>query len=135
MPESAADTVGRCTRGEFKATFLIDPASGHLPSISGCFLASLLVLIGPPLPSSVANNHYRQTYCAEGPSATVSVARNIDLVYGGGSVGLMGLVSQAVFDGGRHVLGSFSYSTWESRRVRNPRRTARGDNLGSAGNP
>ncbi|CAD5173074.1 unnamed protein product [Musa acuminata subsp. malaccensis] len=33
------------------------------------------------------------------------VERNIDLVYGGGSVGLMGLVSQAVFDGGRHVLG------------------------------
>ncbi|THG02991.1 hypothetical protein TEA_028255 [Camellia sinensis var. sinensis] len=29
----------------------------------------------------------------------------IDLVYGGGSVGLMGLVSQAVHDGGRHVLG------------------------------
>lgn len=33
------------------------------------------------------------------------VERNIDLVYGGGSIGLMGLVSKAVFDGGRHVLG------------------------------
>ncbi|XP_047308495.1 cytokinin riboside 5'-monophosphate phosphoribohydrolase LOG1-like isoform X2 [Impatiens glandulifera] len=33
------------------------------------------------------------------------VSRNIDLVYGGGSIGLMGLVSQAVYDGGRHVLG------------------------------
>ncbi|QCE05142.1 cytokinin riboside 5'-monophosphate phosphoribohydrolase LOG7-like isoform X1 [Vigna unguiculata] len=33
------------------------------------------------------------------------VKRRIDLVYGGGSVGLMGLVSQAVHDGGRHVLG------------------------------
>ncbi|XP_043710544.1 cytokinin riboside 5'-monophosphate phosphoribohydrolase LOG7-like isoform X2 [Telopea speciosissima] len=33
------------------------------------------------------------------------VERNIDLVYGGGSVGLMGLVSQAVHNGGRHVLG------------------------------
>nr|POE95200.1 cytokinin riboside 5'-monophosphate phosphoribohydrolase log3 [Quercus suber] len=33
------------------------------------------------------------------------VARNIDLVYGGGSIGLMGLVSQAVHDGGRHVIG------------------------------
>ncbi|XP_039116743.1 cytokinin riboside 5'-monophosphate phosphoribohydrolase LOG1 isoform X1 [Dioscorea cayenensis subsp. rotundata] len=33
------------------------------------------------------------------------VSRNIDLVYGGGSVGLMGLVSQAVYDGGRHVIG------------------------------
>ncbi|XP_022144184.1 cytokinin riboside 5'-monophosphate phosphoribohydrolase LOG7-like isoform X2 [Momordica charantia] len=33
------------------------------------------------------------------------VERKIDLVYGGGSIGLMGLVSQAVYDGGRHVLG------------------------------
>ncbi|XVF33729.1 hypothetical protein REPUB_Repub17cG0193500 [Reevesia pubescens] len=33
------------------------------------------------------------------------VERKIDLVYGGGSVGLMGLISQAVFNGGRHVLG------------------------------
>ncbi|KAJ4812375.1 Cytokinin riboside 5'-monophosphate phosphoribohydrolase [Rhynchospora pubera] len=33
------------------------------------------------------------------------VERNIDLVYGGGSVGLMGLVSKAVYSGGRHVLG------------------------------
>ena len=36
--------------------------------------------------------------------------RRIDLVYGGGSVGLMGLVSQAVHDGGRHVLGYVSLS-------------------------
>ncbi|KMT06255.1 hypothetical protein BVRB_7g161800 [Beta vulgaris subsp. vulgaris] len=33
------------------------------------------------------------------------VLRNIDLVYGGGSIGLMGLVSQAVHSGGRHVIG------------------------------
>ncbi|KAH0460227.1 hypothetical protein IEQ34_010890 [Dendrobium chrysotoxum] len=33
------------------------------------------------------------------------VARGIDLVYGGGSVGLMGLVAHAVHDGGGHVLG------------------------------
>ncbi|KAJ7001980.1 hypothetical protein NC653_012381 [Populus alba x Populus x berolinensis] len=33
------------------------------------------------------------------------VSRNIDLVYGGGSIGLMGLISQAVFEGGRHVIG------------------------------
>ncbi|OEL17164.1 putative cytokinin riboside 5'-monophosphate phosphoribohydrolase LOGL10 [Dichanthelium oligosanthes] len=33
------------------------------------------------------------------------VARGVDLVYGGGSIGLMGLVSQAVYDGGRHVIG------------------------------
>ncbi|CAL9153128.1 unnamed protein product [Musa hybrid cultivar] len=33
------------------------------------------------------------------------VARNVDLVYGGGSVGLMGLVSEAVHRGGGHVIG------------------------------
>jgi len=33
------------------------------------------------------------------------VERGMDLVYGGGSVGLMGLVSRAVHDGGGHVLG------------------------------
>ncbi|KAL6519384.1 Cytokinin riboside 5'-monophosphate phosphoribohydrolase log3 [Orobanche gracilis] len=35
----------------------------------------------------------------------VLVCKNIDLVYGGGSIGLMGLVSQTVHDGGRHVIG------------------------------
>ncbi|XP_072982563.1 cytokinin riboside 5'-monophosphate phosphoribohydrolase LOG1-like isoform X1 [Typha latifolia] len=33
------------------------------------------------------------------------VERQIDLVYGGGSVGLMGLISQTVYNGGCHVLG------------------------------
>ncbi|KAH0642304.1 hypothetical protein KY290_033904 [Solanum tuberosum] len=33
------------------------------------------------------------------------VSRKIDLVYGGGSVGLMGLISQRVQEGGCHVLG------------------------------
>ncbi|CAN6296968.1 unnamed protein product [Urochloa humidicola] len=33
------------------------------------------------------------------------VDRRIDLVYGGGSIGLMGLVSRAVHKGGGHVLG------------------------------
>ncbi|KAK0576675.1 hypothetical protein LWI29_021650 [Acer saccharum] len=33
------------------------------------------------------------------------VSRRLDLVYGGGSVGLMGLVSQEVHRGGGHVLG------------------------------
>ncbi|XWS77409.1 hypothetical protein CRYUN_Cryun01aG0259000 [Craigia yunnanensis] len=33
------------------------------------------------------------------------VERKIDLVYGGGSLGLMGLISQTVFNGGCHVLG------------------------------
>jgi hypothetical protein len=35
----------------------------------------------------------------------LQVERGIDLVYGGGSIGLMGLVSHAVHDGGRHVIG------------------------------
>ncbi|KAH7863590.1 hypothetical protein Vadar_019551 [Vaccinium darrowii] len=34
------------------------------------------------------------------------VDRKIDLVYGGGSAGLMGLISKTVFDGGCHVLGN-----------------------------
>ncbi|CAN6306661.1 unnamed protein product [Urochloa humidicola] len=33
------------------------------------------------------------------------VSRGIDLVYGGGGIGLMGLVSQAVHRGGRRVIG------------------------------
>ncbi|KAK4429478.1 Cytokinin riboside 5'-monophosphate phosphoribohydrolase LOG1 [Sesamum alatum] len=33
------------------------------------------------------------------------VSRSIDLVYGGGSVGLMGLISKEVHNGGRRVLG------------------------------
>ncbi|PIA53559.1 hypothetical protein AQUCO_00900263v1 [Aquilegia coerulea] len=33
------------------------------------------------------------------------VERRIDLIYGGGSVGLMGLISQTVYNGGCHVLG------------------------------
>lgn len=35
----------------------------------------------------------------------VLVERKINLVYGGGSIGLMGLISKAVFEGGSHVLG------------------------------
>lgn len=38
-------------------------------------------------------------------TVTLKVARSIDLVYGGGSIGLMGLISQAVYGGGRHVIG------------------------------
>ncbi|XP_047327483.1 cytokinin riboside 5'-monophosphate phosphoribohydrolase LOG8-like [Impatiens glandulifera] len=33
------------------------------------------------------------------------VERKIELVYGGGSFGLMGLISQKVYDGGCHVIG------------------------------
>ena len=38
----------------------------------------------------------------------VQVERGIDLVYGGGSIGLMGSVSHAVHAGGRHVMGLVS---------------------------
>lgn len=48
-------------------------------------------------------------FCSYVPAAPYTlqelVARNLDLVYGGGSIGLMGLVSQVVHRGGRHVLG------------------------------
>ncbi|KAJ7518007.1 hypothetical protein O6H91_21G050400 [Diphasiastrum complanatum] len=33
------------------------------------------------------------------------VRRKIDLIYGGGSVGLMGLIAQTVHEGGCHVTG------------------------------
>jgi len=33
------------------------------------------------------------------------VKRKMDLVYGGGSVGLMGLISRRVYDGGCYVIG------------------------------
>ncbi|MBA0605982.1 hypothetical protein Godav_018508 [Gossypium davidsonii] len=39
------------------------------------------------------------------------VARKLDLVYGGGSTGLMGLVSQAVHHGGGNVLGYTHHSS------------------------
>ncbi|CAN6296967.1 unnamed protein product, partial [Urochloa humidicola] len=39
------------------------------------------------------------------PGMEWQVDRRIDLVYGGGSIGLMGLVSRAVHKGGGHVLG------------------------------
>lgn len=35
----------------------------------------------------------------------VQVGRKIALIYGGGNMGLMGLVSRAVHDGDCHVLG------------------------------
>ncbi|XP_021652188.2 cytokinin riboside 5'-monophosphate phosphoribohydrolase LOG8 isoform X1 [Hevea brasiliensis] len=53
-----------------------------------------------------SNSGFRQVFS----DATIElgdelVKRKIDLVYGGGSVGLMGLISQKVYDGGCHVLG------------------------------
>lgn len=37
-----------------------------------------------------------------------TLKRKLDLVYGGRSLGLMGLVSQHVYLGGKHVLGSLT---------------------------
>lgn len=52
--------------------------------------------------SSGKRNCYRDAALELGQEL---VARRLDLVYGGGSVGLMGLISQEVHRGGRHVLG------------------------------
>ncbi|PWA52132.1 cytokinin riboside 5'-monophosphate phosphoribohydrolase LOG1 [Artemisia annua] len=45
------------------------------------------------------------------------VERNIDLIYGGGSIGLMGLISQAVYNGGRHVIGVNTHSTCMPKEI------------------
>ncbi|MBA0850402.1 hypothetical protein Goshw_029159 [Gossypium schwendimanii] len=52
--------------------------------------------------SSGKRNCYRDAAVELGKEL---VSRRLDLVYGGGSVGLMGLVSQEVHRGGGHVLG------------------------------
>ncbi|OAY54121.1 cytokinin riboside 5'-monophosphate phosphoribohydrolase LOG8 [Manihot esculenta] len=53
-----------------------------------------------------SNSGYRQVFSdAAIELGDELVKRKIDLVYGGGSVGLMGLISQKVYDGGCHVLG------------------------------
>ncbi|XP_039032910.1 cytokinin riboside 5'-monophosphate phosphoribohydrolase LOG5-like [Hibiscus syriacus] len=52
--------------------------------------------------SSGKRNCYRDAALELGQEL---VSRKLDLVYGGGSVGLMGLVSQEVHRGGGHVLG------------------------------
>ncbi|XP_042447060.1 cytokinin riboside 5'-monophosphate phosphoribohydrolase LOG7-like isoform X1 [Zingiber officinale] len=71
----------------------------------------------PPSPSSVPRFKRVCVFCGSSSGKRLSyqiaaidlgnelVHRNIDLVYGGGGAGLMGLVSRAVFSGGRHVLG------------------------------
>lgn len=45
-----------------------------------------------------------------GMDVDAQVSRKVDLVYGGGSLGLMGEVSEAVHRGGGHVIGSVSSS-------------------------
>ncbi|KAL6844630.1 hypothetical protein ACP4OV_025289 [Aristida adscensionis] len=45
------------------------------------------------------------------------VARKVDLVYGGGSLGLMGEVSEAVHKGGGHVIGSVIPTTLMGKEI------------------
>lgn len=45
--------------------------------------------------------------------ATVLVQANIRLVYGGGSVGLMGVLADAVLQRGGHVIGVIPQSLWD----------------------
>ncbi|WCJ29425.1 Cytokinin riboside 5'-monophosphate phosphoribohydrolase LOG8 [Euphorbia peplus] len=53
-----------------------------------------------------SNSGYRQVFSdAALQLGDELVKRKIDLVYGGGSVGLMGLISHKVYQGGCHVLG------------------------------
>ncbi|MQL76397.1 hypothetical protein Taro_008797 [Colocasia esculenta] len=73
----------------------------------------------PPSPVEGCPSRFRRicVFCGSSPGRNPSyqlsaiqlgeelVSRRIDLVYGGGSTGLMGLVSQAVYDGGRHITG------------------------------
>ncbi|XVF31800.1 hypothetical protein REPUB_Repub17cG0023800 [Reevesia pubescens] len=58
-----------------------------------------------PLFLSLQENRVGDERVTEADLDADMVSRNIDLVYGRGSIGLMGLISQAVFDGGRHVIG------------------------------
>jgi cytokinin riboside 5'-monophosphate phosphoribohydrolase len=56
--------------------------------------AAKLLLFVAPLETYTCDHAHQQ------------VARKVDLVYGGGSLGLMGEVSEAVHKGGGHVIGS-----------------------------
>ncbi|KAL7167007.1 hypothetical protein ACSBR2_037632 [Camellia fascicularis] len=73
-----------------------------------CFVSKALVNVGGELAKLVPGRVSTEVdACLAYDTHRIvrKVERNIDLVYGGGSVGLMGLISQAVYDGGYHVLG------------------------------
>ncbi|KAL7200232.1 hypothetical protein ACSBR1_032202 [Camellia fascicularis] len=73
-----------------------------------CFVSKALVNVGGELAKLVpgrVSTEVDARLAYDTHSIVRKVERNIDLVYGGGSVGLMGLISQAVYDGGHHVLG------------------------------
>ncbi|WVZ18919.1 hypothetical protein V8G54_006241 [Vigna mungo] len=83
------------------------------------FCVLLAVFMEAQQQQSASKSRFRRicVYCGSSPGKSPSyqlaavqlgkqlVERKIDLVYGGGSIGLMGLISQVVYDGGRHVLG------------------------------
>ena len=50
----------------------------------------------------------------------VLAARNMHLVYGGGNLGLMGIVSKAVQEGGSQVLGIIPKPLEEANLIRPP---------------
>ncbi|KAK8958571.1 Cytokinin riboside 5'-monophosphate phosphoribohydrolase LOG7 [Platanthera guangdongensis] len=83
---------------EEKAPNLDLNAAGDGESSPACF-RRICVFCGS---SSGKKASYREAAIDLGKEMVV---KGIDLVYGGGSVGLMGLVSNAVHEGGRHVLG------------------------------
>ncbi|GMI82443.1 LONELY GUY 5 [Hibiscus trionum] len=68
-------------------------------ALNSCRFERVCVFCGS---SSGKRNSYRDAALELGREL---VSRKLDLVYGGGSVGLMGLVSQEVHRGGGHVLG------------------------------
>ena len=68
-------------------------------------MSARIVLLTGEIFGLISFNDGFVTCNGSGFRCVLQVERRIDLVYGGGSVGLTGLVSQAVHDGGRHVLG------------------------------
>ena len=81
---------------------------------------SASVVAAPPLPMPASKFKKVAVYCGSKAGARPEYAaaaealgkelarRNVGLVYGGGNVGLMGVVSRAVRDAGGAVLGAFA---------------------------
>lgn len=112
MEASEEKTMGNGKKGMFKRICVFcGSRSGNRPSFSEAALqlGKQLVRIHMHAYNFILNIKLFMTlclsFCCSLFLCLLKVERKIDLVYGGGSVGLMGLVSQTVFDGGCHVLG------------------------------
>ena len=83
-----------------------DPKKRHVRA-TGPEVASAAVSVAPRLCVYCASNHGIDPRYAEAASAlgTLMGSRGIDLVYGGGHVGLMGLVADGVLESGGRVTG------------------------------